>query len=176
MTETVDLAPGDYKFTIKDRRGTDEFRGFKFFELSYFDRQQRSGLGGYKLLYKSEGLFSGEESTTTFTIPVSAAVGTSGSELDSSVSSPEVIIGDASFMEEAQIELGMLAEAETEPEEICTADGHTCTAFDECCSGLVCSRFRCTSVSSSSSVSHRDKGTISGGAGGAFRGDGYGGV
>jgi len=104
VTEVVDLAAGNYKFTIKDRRGTDEFRAFNSYRLSYLDRRQRSGLGGDTELFKSQGIFSGFESVTEFIIPVSATFDPN----NPAAAQPTVIIEDTSFMEEAQLELGTL--------------------------------------------------------------------
>lgn len=148
VTEIIDLAAGEYKFTIKDRRGTDEFRAFNSYRLSYIDRRQRSGLGGDTLLFKSEGVFSGFESITEFIIPVSATIDPSNGQSNE----PQVIIEDTTFMEEAQLELETvgtqkvddIVEGKIEAEVVkeCKKAPRYCTGDDQCCSGL-CQRFKC---------------------------------
>lgn len=122
VTEQVDLPAGEYQFTISDRRGTDEFRAFNSYRLSYLDRQQRSGQGGETTVFQSVGLFEGEQSSHTFEIPVSATVDTGDLS-----SSPEVVIGDAAFLEEANL---------------CFPFDNFCSADAQCCSGT-CNNFRC---------------------------------
>jgi len=160
VTEQVDLAPGNYKFTISDRRGTDEFRAFNFYKLSYLDKRQRSGAGGEIKVYESEGQFKGERSSHEFTIPVAAVPAI----LEAETSPQEVIIGDKEFLAEAQIEL-------------CTSLNKYCTSNDQCCNAdqNECKRFRCLPKDdpvSSSSVSNRDRmrQPIRGNAGGSSRG------
>jgi hypothetical protein len=164
VTEEVPLAAGKYKFTIGDRRGTDEFRAFNFYKLSYLDsRQQRSGLGGAITVYESAGLFEGEQISHEFEIPVSAV---SEAVSDGQSSSQEIVISDTDFLAEAQIELCTLRKV-----------NHYCTSPEDCCSGI-CSRFRCqpeenTSSSSTTSASDtrgRMRQPIRGNAGGANRG------
>lgn len=163
VLEEVNLAAGKYKFTIRDRRGTDEFRAFNFYKLSYLDsRQQRSGLGGAITVYESVGLFEGEQISHEFEIPVSAV---SAAVSDGQSSSEEIVISDADFLAEAQIELCTLRKV-----------NHYCTSPDDCCSGI-CSRFRCQAEegtsSSTSSISDRGRmrQPIRGNAGGSSRGD-----
>lgn len=147
VTEVVDLAAGQYKFTIRDRRGSDEFRAFNSYQLSYLDRRQRSGLGGDTLLYKSEGIFNGFQSVTEFIIPVSAVMdqGTSSSN------NPQVIIEDPSFFEETQLEVGTVhvdsvVQGKIEPENAptCKKEMKYCTAHNQCCDDMLCQRFKCT--------------------------------
>lgn len=144
VTELVDLAAGDYKFTISDRHGTDDFRAFNFYKLSYLDsRQQRSGLGnGETIVYQSQGVFVGEEISHEFIIPVSAVEVYGGQS-----SSQEVIIGDQAFLEEAQIELCTLQK-----------DNHYCTKNEDCCSKVCSVGNRCTpSDTGSTSDYSRDR-------------------
>jgi len=129
VTEQVDLAAGNYKFTISDRRGSDEFRAFNFYKLSYLNRQQRTGLGGAETELLEESHFNGEVSSHEFVIPVAATfdpVGTAPSK--------EVIIGDQEFIAEAAVSLC----DKKKVMEYCTGD-------DQCCSGK-CSIFRCVKV------------------------------
>jgi hypothetical protein len=123
VTELVDLPAGEYQFTISDRRGTDEYRAFNFYRLSYLDKQQRNGLGGETTVFQSVGLFDGETSSHSFVIPVSATVDT----VDLS-SSPEVVIGDEVFLDKAT--------------NLCFPLNHFCSADTHCCTGN-CSNMRC---------------------------------
>lgn len=134
VTESLDLPAGDYKFTISDRHGTDDYRAFKSYKLSYFNRQQRNSLGGGEtLIYESVGQFQSEESTHNFTIPVSATYDADATTVEASdlTSSQEVIIEDALFLEEAKVAL-------------CGGkkDGEFCTANADCCSSN-CMGMRC---------------------------------
>jgi len=159
VTEQVNLAAGDYKFTISDRRGTDDFRAFNSYKLSYQDSQQRSGLGGETIVYESVGLFEGEEISHDFVIPISATADT----LDLA-SSQEVIIDNADFWAEAEIQLCQLI-----------PDGDYCEtgAGDQCCSGICrASKCRATNGGGGGGVNGRDRmrSPISEGAGGSARG------
>jgi len=152
VKEQVDLASGKYKFTISDRRGTDEYRAFQSYKLSYQNTQQRSGSGEISL-YQSVGLFQGESQSHEFEIPSMGGSSGGGSA---------VVIDNASF-----------ADAQTQ---LCKASKTYCTSADACCSG-VCQGFRCQGTTSSSSSSGsssngRDKmrTSISGSSGGAARG------
>lgn len=154
VTEVVDLEAGQYKFTIKDRRGTDEFRAFNSYRLSYLDRRQRSGLGGDTLLYKSEGIFSGFQSVTEFVIPVSAVIDQGTSSSGNNNNNPQVIIEDPSFFEETKLEVGTVGsqkvdsvvQGKIEPEAspTCKAQSKYCTAHNQCCGDMLCQRFKCS--------------------------------
>lgn len=165
VTEEIELPAGDYKFTISDRRGTDDFRAFQSYKLSYLDRQQRSGAGGETTVYESQGLFVGEQISHAFVIPVTATVGSSA---HGQSTSPEVVIG-SDFLAEAEVQL-------------CKEHDHYCTANEQCCSGL-CPGSRCyggstgtTTVGAASGggVSNsRDRLSLSGSSGGAASRGGY---
>jgi len=147
VTENVDLPVGQYTFTISDRRGTDEYRAFSFYKLSYLDTAQRSsGGGGETVLYKSDGIFEGESISHNFEIPITAVGGSS------SISSgdPGIIISDSGFLDEAR-------------ESLCKGDRSYCTTDTNCCSGL-CLSFICESLSSVSASSSRPGRKKTGGA------------
>jgi len=161
VTEQVDLAAGEYKFTIADRRGTDDFRAFNFYKLSYLDSRQRSGGSGYITVYESKGMFEGEQESHEFVIPVSAV----SAVLDGPSSPQEVVIDDKEFLAEAEIELCTLLTL-----------GKYCTSNDQCCSEN-CSKFRCqakdeNNAFSTTTVTSRDRmrEPVRGNAGGSSRG------
>eukprot|EP00537_Pseudo-nitzschia_pungens_P004738 CAMPEP_0172376812 /NCGR_PEP_ID=MMETSP1060-20121228/68579_1 /TAXON_ID=37318 /ORGANISM="Pseudo-nitzschia pungens, Strain cf. cingulata" /LENGTH=695 /DNA_ID=CAMNT_0013104477 /DNA_START=530 /DNA_END=2617 /DNA_ORIENTATION=+ len=161
VTEEVELPPGKYQFTISDRRGTDDYRAFNFYKLSYLNRQQRSGLGGEEtVLYKSDGLFEGESISHAFEIPVTAVGGTSPSTPSADQG---IVIGDLGFLEEAQLEL-------------CKEAKNYCTKNDSCCSNI-CLGFRCqpgaddvSAASGSVASGGRERSKTSGYGGSAHRG------
>jgi len=119
VTELVDLPAGEYQFTISDRRGTDEYRAFNFYKLSYLDKS----LGGETTVFQSVGLFDGETSSHSFVIPVSATVDTADL-----ASSPGVVIGDEAFLDEAT--------------QLCFPLNHFCSEDSHCCTSN-CSNMRC---------------------------------
>eukprot|EP00536_Pseudo-nitzschia_multiseries_P010349 jgi/Psemu1/307203/fgenesh1_kg.311_\ len=127
VTEELELPVGQYKFTISDRKGTDEYRAFNFYQLSYLNRQQRSGIGdGETIVYKSDGLFEGESQSHAFEIPVTAVGGTTSSAPSADQG---IVIGDMGFLEEAQ-------------EQLCAPAKNYCTKNSACCSNM-CLGFRC---------------------------------
>ena len=129
VTEQVDLAAGEYKFTISDRRGTDEFRAFNSYKLSYLNRKmQQNGLGEVEtIVFQSEGLFNGEQSSHVFVIPEDVVTG--GSSF-----SPEVIIEDAGLLE---VSAGKVEDSDLLQEgtvDICRKYKESCQDNEHCCS------------------------------------------
>lgn len=135
VTERVNLPAGDYKFTIADRNGPDEFRAFNFYKISYLNRQQRNGLAsGETTIYESVGIIDVEESHHEFTIPASAIYEPETTVVEASdMASSQVIIEDTLFLEEAKVAF-------------CNGikDGHYCDTSAECCSSN-CQGNRCQS-------------------------------
>lgn len=184
VTEEVDLPAGQYRFTISDRRGTDEYRAFKFYQLSYLDRKtQRSGLtGGETIVYTSDGTFEGESISHDFVIPVAAV--DDSSSYSSSPADQGIIFGELDLMDEAQEAPAVKVEEKpsemTQDEEICTgvADGDYCVSNASCCSQF-CRGFRCQpdpnvkAPVSTVTGRQRVKTGSYGGYGGSSRGGGY---
>ena len=160
VTEQVDLAAGEYKFTIADRRGTDDFRAFNFYKLSYLDSRLRSGAGGQITVYQSEGLFEGEQISHQFVIPAAAIPVV----IDSESKPQEVVIDENLFLAEAQIKR-------------CNEASNYCTDDEQCCSKFCSPGFRCEEkeeeLTSSTTVGRgrdRMRQPIRGNAGGSSRG------
>lgn len=160
VTEELELASGNYKFTISDRRGTDEFRAFNSYKLSYVDR---SSLGGGEVTVYESHNFSGEEISHEFLVPASATFQAVDTVVSTETVSTEteILINNRDFLEEAQTEL-------------CTRlqNSKWCTSHDQCCSNN-CQGFRCKSQDErpieSSYDRNRMRAPVGGGAGGSSR-------
>ena len=65
VKEEVFLPPGrSFVFTVNDRKGTDDFRAIKAYQVSYFDET-----GEEIILLKSTSTFEGETETKQFSLP-----------------------------------------------------------------------------------------------------------
>jgi hypothetical protein len=165
ITEQVNLPSGEYMFTIRDRRGTDDLRAFKSYKISYQDRESlyNSSSGGStdKLIYESTSLnFIGESASHAFVI-------------ESIVSSqPAIVIEDA-------ISLDIVAAAAADGGlPICSTHGNWCGNANDsgkkCCSGI-CQGARCkgngdtSRTAATTSNRNRVGNRLSGGNGGAAR-------
>ena len=136
ITEQVNLPPGEYMFTIKDRRGTDDLRAFQSYKISYQDRDSLYNSSGSKdkIIYESTSLnFIGESESHTFVIEPIAI----------SSSQPEIVIEDAQSLELVAADGGLRTCA-------LSADGRYCVSGETCCSGM-CNGSRCKSTDNTSS-------------------------
>jgi hypothetical protein len=106
VTEEVSLPIGQYNFIVQDRRGTDEFRAFDSYRLSY-----KSANGDMVPILESQGTFLVESQTQVFTVP-----DLSGGSNNPGNAPPSSNPGGES--------LG-----------VCVAFGFPCQVFSDCCSG-----------------------------------------
>ncbi|KAL3908251.1 MAG: hypothetical protein SGILL_008552, partial [Bacillariaceae sp.] len=65
IIETVELPKGKYHFTVHDRRGTDDYRAFEEYRLSY-----QADNGDYMSILESKGVFLGEVAVHEFNLPL----------------------------------------------------------------------------------------------------------
>lgn len=65
VMEQVQLPKGSYRFVVRDRRGTDDYRAFESYRLSYQDEN-----GAYVSVLESQGVFMGEETVHEFNLPL----------------------------------------------------------------------------------------------------------
>jgi hypothetical protein len=65
VMEQLTLPKGSYHFIVRDRRGTDDFRAFESFRLSYQDEN-----GDYVSVLESQGAFLGERTVHEFNLPL----------------------------------------------------------------------------------------------------------
>jgi hypothetical protein len=107
VTEEISLPTGQYHFIVQDRRGTDEYRAFDSYRISY-----QNANGDLVSLLESQGAFLGEILTQNFTVP--SIGGVSGSA--GSGTNPPVTLGGDS-------------------EGVCVNFGMPCQVFSDCCSG-----------------------------------------
>jgi hypothetical protein len=127
ITEQVNLPSGEYMFTIRDRRGTDELRAFKSYKISYQDRDSLYNSSGSKdkIIYESTTMnFIGESASHTFVIESTIVS-----------SQPEIVIEDSQSLDIAA------ANGETRTCAL-LAHGKWCDSSEQCCSGI-CNLDRC---------------------------------
>lgn len=153
-TEEVELTPGQYLFTINDRRGTDEFRAIKSYNL--YSQGDAFYNSGRKTIFEmgEYDIFEGESQSHLFEIVA-----------DVPDSQPSIVIDESQALNLA---------LEQESLVMCTSCDNFCTTSGECCSGL-CSGNRCHGSDCSkssrlgSSSKNRQKARIQGRAGGSSR-------
>lgn len=107
VTEEIALPAGQYHFIVQDRRGTDEYRAFDSYRISY-----RYADGNMVPLLESQGTFLVESQTQGFTVP--ALGGTSGSSGG----------GEGTSSTPGGDSVG-----------VCINFGLPCQVFSDCCSG-----------------------------------------
>jgi Trypsin len=109
VTEEISLPVGQYHFIVQDRRGTDDYRAFDSYRVSY-----KNPNGDMVSLLESQGAFLGESQTHDFTVP---ALGdsTTNSGVDNGSGQSSSPGGDS---------IG-----------VCVNFGLPCQVFSDCCSG-----------------------------------------
>jgi len=155
--ESIKLKAGNYKFIIRDRHGTDEFRAFDSYKLSYLDSIQQE-----VVLYESGYILNGDVFDAEFTIPESAT-----SEPGSTLA--------GIYDETLDLEVGSIEATKIQEGAECTlkVNNSYCTNPDQCCSAR-CSGFRCTAKNNEALIEDKYSArvTVRQNAGSASRGRG----
>jgi hypothetical protein len=126
--EEVNLPAGRaFHFTVNDRRGTDEFRAFKSYRLSYLD----DSTGNEVTLLDNQGAFTGESETNDFSLP-----GVAQYQQEVSLQPPtttevqgELMVGDGASSP------AVIVSQPAQQETICIDLLEQCEASTSCCSG-----------------------------------------
>jgi secreted trypsin-like serine protease len=128
--ERIKLPAGEFQFTISDRRGTDDYRAFDYYSISYINENpltpQTTRI--YDSRYdpaRLDGALSGEKFSHVFSIPADVVVDPMASSTGQGV-----LIDNADFMGAAN------------QEQLCLETNKYCTSSSRCCSNE-CRGFRC---------------------------------
>lgn len=126
VREEVRLPAGrSFQFVVNDRRGTDEFRAFQSYRLSYIDASS----GDEIPLLESQGQFVGESKTETFSLPgIAQFTDEGGQDVNLQTQAP---IGDGALA----LPPDLVARPPGQEDQICIQYHQSCVTSQECCSG-----------------------------------------
>jgi len=166
VTETVKLQAGTYKFIIRDRHGTDDFRAFDSYTGYVLDGTNKTVL--FESQFKEQPWTLGkDEYVHEFTIPESAV------SVPATSTNPAVIFDETLDLQKGTLEAHK-NKGNNESECLTLRKlQHMCTKNEQCCSGN-CSKFKCAPPMQEDTFSGRieyaERGSVNENTGGVGRG------